>query len=112
MNIPTIEKLLEDQLKDLYSAENQLTNALPKMAKKASFDGLKQAILSHLEETKVQVGRLNEIAEILSIKLAGKKCKAMEGLIEEGGSRSSRGRGTWADYRLGSNRGSSARGAL
>jgi ferritin-like metal-binding protein YciE len=84
MKIPTLAKLLEDQLKDLYSAETQLTKALPKMAKKASFDGLKQAISSHLEETKGQVERLNQIAEILGIKLSGKKCKAMEGLIEEG----------------------------
>jgi ferritin-like metal-binding protein YciE len=81
---PTLAKLLEDQLKDLYSSETQLTKALPKMAKKASFGGLKQAILSHLEETKGQVERLNQIAEILGIKLSGKKCKAMEGLIEEG----------------------------
>jgi ferritin-like metal-binding protein YciE len=60
MKIPTLAKLLEDQLKDLYSAETQLTKALPKMAKKASFDGLKQAILAHLEETKQQVERLKE----------------------------------------------------
>ena len=71
-------------MKDLYSAETQLTKALPKMAKKASFDGLKQAILSHLEETKGQLERLNQIAKILGIKLSGKKCKAMEGPIEEG----------------------------
>jgi ferritin-like metal-binding protein YciE len=84
MKIPTLAKLLEDQLKDLYSAETQLTKALPKMAKKASADGLKKAILSHLEETKHQVQRLNTIGESLSIKLTGKKCKAMEGLVEEG----------------------------
>jgi ferritin-like metal-binding protein YciE len=84
MKIPTLAKLLEDQLKDLYSAETQLTKALPKMAKKASFAGLKQAILDHLDETKGQVERLNQIAETLGIKLSGKKCKAMEGLIEEG----------------------------
>jgi ferritin-like metal-binding protein YciE len=84
MKIPTLAKLLEDQLKDLYSAETQLTKALPKMAKKASFDGLKQAILAHLEETKQQVERLKEIAGTLGIKLSGKTCQAMEGLIEEG----------------------------
>lgn len=84
MKIPTLAKLLEDQLKDLYSAENQLTKALPKMAKKASSDGLKQAILSHLEETKGQIERLNSIGESLGIKLSGKKCKAMEGLVAEG----------------------------
>jgi ferritin-like metal-binding protein YciE len=84
MKIPTLATLLEDQLKDLYSAETQLTKALPKMAKKASFVGLKQAILDHLDETKGQVERLNQMAGTLGIKLSGKKCKAMEGLIEEG----------------------------
>jgi ferritin-like metal-binding protein YciE len=84
MKLPTLAKLLEGQLKDLYSAETQLTKALPKLAKKASFAGLKQAILAHLEETKLQVERLNQIGESLEIKLSGKKCKAMEGLIEEG----------------------------
>src|SRR5271168_1007015 len=84
MKLPTIEKLLEDQLKDIYSAENQLVKALPKMAKKASAGGLKNAITSHLEETKHQVERLEKIGQTLNIKLTGKKCKAMEGLIEEG----------------------------
>ncbi len=55
MKIPTIAKLLEDQLKDIHSAETQLVKALPKMAKKASSKRLKEAITSHLEETKHQV---------------------------------------------------------
>ena len=84
MKLPTIAKLLEDQLKDIYSAENQLVKALPKLVKKASAKGLKHAIATHLEETKHQVERLDQIGESLGIKLAGKKCKAMEGLIEEG----------------------------
>ena len=84
MKMPTLAKLLEDQLKDLYSAENQLVKALPKMAKKASSKGLKEAFTSHLEETKNQVERLDEIGQSLDIKLSGKKCKAMEGLVEEG----------------------------
>ena len=84
MKIPTLANLLADQLKDIYSAETQLVKALPKMAKKASAAGLKDAITSHLEETKNQVERLNQIGQALSIKLTGKKCKAMEGLIEEG----------------------------
>jgi ferritin-like metal-binding protein YciE len=84
MKLPTIAKLLEDQLKDLYSAETQLVKALPKLAKKASSNGLKEAITSHLEETKHHVERLDEIGQALEIKLAGKRCKAMEGLIEEG----------------------------
>ena len=84
MKLPTLSSLLTDQLKDLHSAEAQLVKALPKMAKKASSDGLKQAILAHLEETKGHVDRLDRIGEILSVKLGGKKCKAMEGLVEEG----------------------------
>jgi ferritin-like metal-binding protein YciE len=84
MKLASLDSLLEDQLKDLYSAENQLVKALPKMAKRASSDGLKDAITSHLEETKHHVERLDRIGEMLGVKLSGKKCKAMEGLIEEG----------------------------
>jgi ferritin-like metal-binding protein YciE len=79
-----LEELLIDELKDLYSAENQLVKALPKMAKAASSPELRRAIERHLEETKRQVERLNQIGENLEIKLTGKKCKGMEGLIEEG----------------------------
>jgi ferritin-like metal-binding protein YciE len=79
-----LEELLIDELKDLYSAENQLVKALPKMAKAASSPELKRAIERHLEETKRQVERLNQVGEQLEVKLTGKKCKAMEGLIEEG----------------------------
>ena len=84
MKIPTLEKLFEDQLKDIYNAENQILKALPKMAKKASAAELKEAFTSHLQETKQQVERLDQIAAGLGQKLTGKKCKAMEGLIEEG----------------------------
>ncbi len=84
MKLATLDQLLVDQLKDLYSAETQLTKALPKMAKQASNDALKQALQNHLEETRGQVERLQQIAEHLDAKLTGKKCKAMEGLIEEG----------------------------
>lgn len=84
MSLTSLEKLLEQELKDLYNAENQLVMALPRMAKAASADGLKQAIARHLEETRGHVERLDQIGEVLGIKLTGKKCKAMEGLIEEG----------------------------
>jgi ferritin-like metal-binding protein YciE len=84
MNAPTIAGLFEDQIKDIYSAETQLLKALPKLAKKASTQELKHAIASHFEETRNQVMRLDQIGESLGIKLTGKKCKAMEGLIEEG----------------------------
>jgi len=79
-----LEELLVDELKDLYSAENQIIKALPKMAKAAKATELKRAFERHLEETKRHVERLNQIGENLEIKLTGKKCKGMEGLIEEG----------------------------
>jgi ferritin-like metal-binding protein YciE len=79
-----LEELLVDELKDLYSAENQILKALPKMAKAASAPELKRAFERHLEETRRQVERLDQIGEALDIRLTGKKCKGMEGLIEEG----------------------------
>ena len=79
-----LEELLVDELKDLYSAENQLVKALPKMAKAAGSPELRRAFERHLEETRRQVERLNQIGENLEVKLTGKKCKGMEGLIEEG----------------------------
>jgi ferritin-like metal-binding protein YciE len=77
--------LLELELKDLYSAEKQLTKALPKMAKAATNEDLKQAFESHLEETEGQIERLEKIFKQLDISYARvEKCKAMESLIEEG----------------------------
>jgi ferritin-like metal-binding protein YciE len=84
MKMPSIDKLLEDHLKDIYNAENQLLKALPKMAKAATAEGLQEAFASHLEETRGQVERLDRIGKLLGIKLTGKKCAGMEGLIEEG----------------------------
>jgi ferritin-like metal-binding protein YciE len=83
-DIHPLEELLVDELKDLYSAENQIIKALPKMAKATSTPELKRAFERHLEETRRQVDRLEQIGEQLEIKLTGKKCKGMEGLIEEG----------------------------
>ena len=82
--INTLENLLEEEIKDLYSAENQLVKALPKMAEAASDPDLSDAFNEHLEETKLHIQRLEEVAEILGIKTGGKSCKAMKGLIEEG----------------------------
>lgn len=79
-----LEELLIDELKDLYSAENQIIKALPRMAKAASSPELKRAFERHLEETRRQVERLDQIGEALDVRLTGKKCKGMEGLIEEG----------------------------
>jgi ferritin-like metal-binding protein YciE len=80
----TINELFQDQIKDLYSAESQLLKALPKMAKKATTPELKSGIEKHLKQTEGHVERLSKIADMWSFKPTGKKCKAMEGLIEEG----------------------------
>ena len=84
MKLDTLKKLYLEELRDLYSAETQLVKALPKMAKGASSAELKQAFESHLEQTKEHVERLDEIFAQLDEKPAGKTCKAMKGLIEEG----------------------------
>jgi ferritin-like metal-binding protein YciE len=84
MKLNTLEDLLHHELKDLYSAENQLVKALPKMAKAASNEELKAGFEEHLEQTESHVERLDQIAEQIRRKLAGHKCKGMEGLIEEG----------------------------
>jgi ferritin-like metal-binding protein YciE len=79
-----LDELLVDELRDLYSAENQIIKALPKMAKAASSPELRRAFERHLEETRRQVERLDQIGEELDVKMTGKKCKGMEGLIAEG----------------------------
>ena len=79
-----LQELLHDELKDLYSAENQIIKALPKMAKNATNPQLRTAFERHLEETRNQVTRLEQIAEELDFSPKGKKCKGAEGLIEEG----------------------------
>jgi ferritin-like metal-binding protein YciE len=84
MSVETMQELLIDELKDLYSAEKQIVRALPKLAKAASSPELQQALLNHLEETKVQVSRLEKISEIVGKKLTGKTCVGMKGVLEEG----------------------------
>ncbi|HMS33696.1 MAG TPA: ferritin-like domain-containing protein [Ignavibacteria bacterium] len=79
-----LEDFFKEELKDLYSAEKQLLKALPKMAKAADSQELKEAFENHLRETEAQVVRLEKISGNLGMTLTGKKCKAMEGLIEEG----------------------------
>ena len=83
MKMKTIRDLYIEELKDLYNAENQLLKALPKMAKAASNPDLVQAFEDHLAETQNQVERLTQVFEGLGVSPKGKKCKAMEGLIEE-----------------------------
>ena len=79
-----VSDLLEEEIKDLYSAEKQLLKALPRLAKGAHDPVLQSAFRDHLKETESQVSRLQKIAEILEIKPTGKKCVGMEGCIKEG----------------------------
>ena len=84
MKLDTLQKLYTDELRDLYNAENQLLKALPKMAKAASSEELKEAFEQHLEQTKGHVKRLEQVFEELDEKPKGKTCRAMKGLIQEG----------------------------
>lgn len=73
-----------EELKDLYDAEKQISKALPKMAKAAEHEELKEAFETHLEETQGQIERLEKVFQLFDETPKGKKCKAMEGLVEEG----------------------------
>jgi len=84
MEMQSLRELMIDELKDLYSAENQILKALPKMIKKADSPELKQGFEKHLKETEGQVERLDRIFEQLEQSPRGKKCKGMEGIIEDG----------------------------
>lgn len=79
-----LQELLIEELRDVYSAEQQLLKALPRMAKAAQSERLKEVFERHLEETEQQVERLERAFEVLGETPKAKKCKAMEGLIEEG----------------------------
>lgn len=83
-NMNSLKDLFVHEIKDLYSAETQLTEALPKMAEKATDENLKTAFNSHLKETRSQKERLEKIGQMLDIDIKGEKCEAMEGLIREG----------------------------
>lgn len=83
-NSDELTKLFKDQLKDVMSAEKQLVRALPKMAKASTSEELQQAFQDHLEVTKGQVTRLEQVFEVLGIKPSSKTCEAMKGLVEEG----------------------------
>jgi ferritin-like metal-binding protein YciE len=84
MKLDTLKKLYVEELRDVYNAEQQLVKALPKMAKAASSDELREAFETHLDETKGHVERLEQIFEGLDETPKGKTCQAMKGLIEEG----------------------------
>ena len=79
----TLEDLFLDSLADIYYAENQLTKALPKMAKAATCDKLKKAILAHLKETEGHVKKVESVFELLGKKPKSKKCPAILGIIKE-----------------------------
>ena len=80
-----LKELYVDELRDLYNAENQLVKALPKIAKAASSEKLRQGFEEHLEQTKGHVQRLEKIFQTVGESPKGKKCKGMEGLVKEGG---------------------------
>ncbi len=84
MKIESLKALLEEELKDIYSAEKQLTKALPKMAKKATSPELENAFREHLTVTEGHIDRLEQVFKLLGKPAKAKTCKAMQGLIEEG----------------------------
>lgn len=80
----SLENVLIDELRDLYSAENQLVKALPKMAKGSSTPELRELFTEHLEQTRGHVDRLKQVFQHLGEKPTGETCKGMEGLVKEG----------------------------
>jgi ferritin-like metal-binding protein YciE len=80
----SLEELMQDELKDIYDAEKQLTKALPKLAKKATAPELKDAFEEHLEQTRQHIARLEDVFEQLGMPARGKKCEGMQHLIAEG----------------------------
>jgi ferritin-like metal-binding protein YciE len=84
METNRLKHLYIEELKDLYSAENQMVKALPKLVKAATSEDLRAGFEGHLEQTKEHVARLEKIFKALGESPKGKKCKGMEGLIKEG----------------------------
>jgi ferritin-like metal-binding protein YciE len=84
MKITSLDELIKDELKDIYSAETQLIKALPRMAEGAESQDLRAAFEKHLEQTRVHVQRIEEICNDLKVNPRGKNCAGMEGLIKEG----------------------------
>lgn len=83
MAVKTIEELFIHELSDIYSAEKQMTKALPRLARAAQHPDLAAAFTAHLEETQGQLERIDQIVEAHELKLKRMKCAAMEGLVEE-----------------------------
>jgi ferritin-like metal-binding protein YciE len=84
LKVDSLHTLLEQELRDIYDAEKRLVKALPKMAKSASSDELKNALEEHLQVTKGQVQRLEQVFELFGLPAKAKTCAGMKGLIEEG----------------------------
>ncbi|PBJ84351.1 hypothetical protein CMZ84_08000 [Lysobacteraceae bacterium NML93-0399] len=84
MAVKTLEDLFVHELSDIHSAERQITKALPRLARAAENPDLAAAFEAHLEETNGQIERLDQVVELLGIRLKRIKCAAMEGLVEEG----------------------------
>ena len=82
--LDSLEKVFETDLRDVYDAEKRLTKALPKMAKAAESEELKKALKDHVTVTTGQVGRIERIFQAAGLRVAGKPCAGMKGLIEEG----------------------------
>lgn len=82
--LKTLEDFYYDELKDLHNAEKQILKALPKMVKRATSEELKETFQNHLDETENQVERLEQISKKIGKRISGKKCKGMEGIIDEG----------------------------
>ena len=84
MQMENLQDLMKEDLKDVLHAEKQLIKALPKMIKTASNPQLQEAFQNHLEETKVQAERVEQVMEMMGMPVKTKTCKAMQGLLEEG----------------------------
>ena len=83
-NLDSLEALMQDELKDIYDAEKQLTKALPKLAKKASNEELRNGFEEHLQQTEQHMERLEQVFEQMGMPARGKTCKGMKNLIAEG----------------------------
>jgi len=84
MHIENLQDLMKEDLKDVLNAEKQIIKALPKMIKSATNPQLQEAFQNHLEETKVQAERIEQVMEMMGMPVKTKTCKAMQGIIEEG----------------------------
>ena len=100
MSVTTLRELFVDQLKDMYDAEQRITKTLPKMAKSAQSDELREAFESHLEETEEHVSRLEQVFETIGETAKKKTCKAIVGLIAEGDELASEAEGAALDAAL------------